>query len=346
MIHSLLKKIHFQNDLTQSRWTAFIGDRMAIWAITLIVIVTLFSATANLWSNSKPLMMSYEGKVYFPVFKTYHPTEFGITNVFRTNYKTLDIEDKGWALWPPNRWDPFETNANVEYYPAPPSTVNWFGTDDRGRDVFARLLYGYRYSMTYAVAAWFLSTLLGVFFGAMMGFAGGKVDFFGQRLVEVWSSVPYLFLLIILISIFQPSLGILLVLTTLFSWMLMCQYIRAEFLKNRKKDFVDSAWAIGQNKFYIIVRHILPNSLVPVITFSPFLVASHISGLAGLDYLGFGLPPPTPSWGELLRQAQRYFTVAWWLALFPSLALFATLTLLSMIGQAVRAAFDPRKSRV
>jgi microcin C transport system permease protein len=215
------------------------------------------------------------------------------------------------------------------------------GTDDRGRDVFTRLLYGFKYSITYAVAVWFISLAIGTILGGTMGFFGGRVDFIGQRLVEILSTVPSFFLLIILISIFAPSLWMLIIISCVFSWINISYYIRGEFLKNRNKEFVEAARSLGASNRSIIFKHILPNSLTPIITFAPFTIAGEIVGLAALDYLGFGLQVPTPSWGELLSQAQKNYTIAWWLALYPSLALFVVLTLLNLIGQGVRDAMDP-----
>ena len=287
--------------------------------------------------------MGYGGKVYFPVIKTYHPSTFDQVG-FITNYRILDWESSGnWALWPLVRWNPFESNEGVPRYPYGPTNENWFGTDDRGRDVLARLIYGFRYSIMFAILVWLSSFVIGIAVGAVMGFSGGRVDLFGQRVVEVFESMPTLLLLITLISVFGASLPLLVVFSTLFGWMMISIYTRAEFLKLRKREFVEAALAMGSSKIRVIWKHILPNALGPVITFSPFVIAMAISSLAVLDYLGFGLPPPTPSWGELLNQAQRNFTVAWWLAVFPSLALFSALVVLNLIGEGVRDAFDPRK---
>jgi microcin C transport system permease protein len=186
---------------------------------------------------------------------------------------------------------------------------------------------------------------MGISFGGVMGYFGGWVDLIGQRMVEILNTVPLFFLLIILVSLFDPTLTLLIILTSLFSWIGLSYYVRGEFLKNRRKEFVESARAVGAGHLRLIFRHILPNSLIPVITFSPFIIASHILGLASLDYLGFGLKPPTPSWGELLNQAQKNFTVAWWLAVFPALALFSTLVSFALVGEGVRNAFDPRNQK-
>jgi microcin C transport system permease protein len=289
--------------------------------------------------------MKYEGKSYFPVLVDYHPTEFGEEEKMVTDYRTIELdEERGdWAMWPLIQWDPYESNKEVEVYPSEPSSVNWMGTDDRGRDILTRLLYGLRYSITFAILVWILTFVVGTVLGGLMGYFGGRTDFWGQRIVEVLSTVPQFFLLIIIISIFHPTLFLLVILSSLFGWISISYYVRGEFLKNRKKEFVEAARAIGAGHGRIFFKHLLPNSLSPIITFSPFVIAGNITALASLDYLGFGLTPPTPSWGELLNQAQKHFSEGWWLAAYPSLALFLTLTFLSLIGEGVRDAMDPKE---
>jgi microcin C transport system permease protein len=328
-------------ELSIKRWRRFKKRKPAVISLVLFLIALFLTFSAEMIANSKPIILHYHGKTYFPVFKTYSAKEFGVTDRLVVNYKTLELNDGDWDLWPIVHWDPFESNKDVESYPSAPTLVNWFGTDDRGRDVFTRILYGFRYSISYAVSVWILSYFIGVIIGGSMGYFGGWLDFIGMRLVEIFSTIPYLFLLIILVSIFKPSLGLLIVITSLFGWIGISYYIRAEFLKNRKKEFVEAAKAIGVPSYKIIFKHILPNSLSPIVTFAPFFIAMQIMGLAGLDYLGFGLEVPTPSWGELLNQAQKWFTIAWWLAVFPSAAMFVTLTSLNLIGEGVRDAMDP-----
>ncbi len=338
MIEWLIK-----NELKLKQWRRFKKNRLAAISAIIVVAVTFVSLTAEMWANSKPVVMSYKGSVYFPAFNRYHPSIFNAdTEEFVTNYRKLDIKNNGWAIWPVVHWDPFEANKTVDDYPSPPTSNNWMGTDEGGRDVLSRLLYGYRYSLSYAFFVWLITTVIAIVLGGIMGYAGGLTDIIGQRVVEVISSVPFLFVLIMLVSIFKPGLFMLVVLTAFFGWIFISSYIRAEFLKNRKKEFVEAAKAMGASHSRIIFSHILPNSLGPVITFAPFIIATYITSLAGLDYLGLGLPPPTPSWGELLSQAQSYFSIAWWLAVYPSAALFFTLVLLSLIGDGVRDALDPR----
>lgn len=330
-----------ENELTLKRWRRFKRRRSA--AISSVVLTLLIVATfiAPLISNSRPLIMSYKGSTYFPVFVDYHPRDFGITESMVVNYKKMRFEKSDWAVWPVIRWDPFESNKEVDSYPSEPTGANIMGTDESGRDVFARVLYGFKYSILYAVLTWFLSFLVGTLFGGLMGYIGGRFDIVSQRMVEIMSTVPQFFLLLILVSIFKPSLFMLVAITTLFGWISISYYVRAEFLKNRKREYVEAARSMGASDWKIIFKHILPNSLTPVITFAPFVVSGHIVGLASLDYLGFGLPVPTPSWGELLAQAQKHFTIAWWLAVYPSIALFTTLTLMNLVGEGVRDAMDP-----
>ncbi len=328
-----------ENELTLKRWRRFKKRKSAVVAVALLFVSVLLTLSAPLIANSKPVYMTYQGKSYFPVFKDYHPKEFGITNVYVTNYRTLEMDS---VVWPLVQWDPFESNRDVYEYPAPPSDENIMGTDDRGRDVFTRLLYGYKYSIAYAFLVWLLSTIMGVFFGGIMGYFGGKVDFFGQRVVEIFSTVPVFLLLLTMISIFKPTLTLLIFISSIFGWMGVSYYARGEFLKNRKQEFVEAARGMGASTSRIIIKHILPNSLGPIITFAPFSIAAGISGLASLDYLGFGLAVPTPSWGELLNQAHQNFRIAWWLAVYPSAALFSSLFLLVLVGDGVRDALDPK----
>jgi len=335
---------YIKNDLSLRRYRLFKQQKLSTLSLILLLLAVFFSFSAELWSNNRPLLLKHSGKIFFPVLKDYHPTEFGREDILFMDYRSLEFKESDWAIWPVVNWNPFESNKEVEVYPASPSTKNWMGTDDRGRDVFARILYGFRFSIGYAVLVWFCAMVLSVILGGTMGYLGGMTDIVGQRLLEIWESVPVFYLLLILVSIFNPSLWMLVLLSTLFGWMNMSRYIRGEFLKNRNMEYVEAAKALGVNTSRVLFVHILPNSLVPIVTFSPFIIAGHITGLTSLDYLGFGLSPPTPSWGELLSQAQKYFTTAWWLAVYPSLALFFTLVCLGFVGTGVRKAFDPRSA--
>lgn len=338
----MIEKYLFKNELSRKRWRRFKAHKSAIVSTWILLLLTILSFTAEIWANSSPVYLRHHGKSYFPVFENIHPSEFGIESMVM-DYRTLELGPDDMAIWPPIRWNPFERNATLDELPAKPSSANIFGTDESGRDVASRLLYGFRYSMSYAFMVWFFCSLIGVALGAAMGYFAGWIDIVGQRVIEIWESVPTLMLLIILASIISPNVWILSGFTVFFGWTGISLYIRAEFLRLRKREFVEAAKALGSGQMRIIFRHILPNSLTPWITMTPFLVAGSITGLATLDYLGFGLAAPTPSWGELLGQAQTHFQRAWWLAVFPSLALFVTLTALNLIGSAIRDAYDPRK---
>ncbi len=333
-----------KNELTRKRLRRFLSIKRAVGSVWLIVILLFFSGTAEFWANSKPLVMQYRGAIYFPVVKSYYPTTFGQEG-YITNYRTIDLAQEGnWALWPVIKWNPYESNESLTTYPGGPTKDNWLGTDDRGRDVLSRLVYGFRYSMGFAVLVWFFAFTIGTIFGAIMGYWGGKVDMFGQRVVDVFDALPFVLMLLTLIAFLGANLWLLVAFSVAFQWMQISVFMRAEFLKLRKREFVEAARAQGVGTGRILFRHILPNALSPLITFSPTDIAANIYTLAVLDYLGMGLPPPTPSWGELLQQAQNYFTIAWWLAVFPSLAMIISLTSLTFIGEGIREAYDPRKS--
>ncbi len=338
MIEKTLK-----HDISIRKWRRFKNRKLAIVSLWLLMIFCALSYSAEWWANSKPILPKYSGEYYFPVAVDYPASTFSQINQVTPDYRKLMLGENDWAIWPVIKWDPYESNKEVDTYPAPPSKDNWLGTDDRGRDLLTRLLYGLRYSMTYAVMVWLITFLIGTIAGGVMGWKGGSIDFWGQRIVEVLSTVPQFFLLIIIIAIFKPTLWLLVVISCIFGWISISYYVRGEFLKNRKMDFVEGARAVGAGQIRIFFKHLLPNSLGPLITFTPFVISGNIVGLASLDYLGFGLTPPTPSWGELLNQAQQNFTVGWWLAVFPSLVMFLTLTMLSLVGEATRDAMDPRQ---
>ncbi|MCH8844419.1 MAG: ABC transporter permease [SAR324 cluster bacterium] len=335
------------NDLTRQRWLAFKSRRVSY--VSLIVLGGLFALSlfSELLANDRPLVLRYEGRWYFPVFIAYLPAEFGQRETFVVDYRrvlaVMDTDD--WAINPPIFWGPFESDAALDSYPAPPSLRHWLGSDDKGRDLLARLIYGFRISMIFALSVWIFSFLIGVSFGAMQGYFGGRLDFYGQRFSEIWSAIPVFFLILTLIVIFSPNVFLLIVLFSLFGWPAIAQYERAEFLRLRRQEFVEAARAMGAGSVRIMFRHLLPNALVPVVTFTPFTIAGGITGIAALDYLGFGVPPPAPSWGELLRQALSHFSTAWWIATYTVGAIFFTLLLLVFINEGVREAFDPHHKR-
>lgn len=331
-----------QNELTRKRWRRFKKRKLAMASCIAVIAMVITTFMAPMLANSKPIYLNYKGNSYFPVFKTYNPQDFGITDTMVIDYRAMELSSDDTVIWPIIKWDPFESNLEAESYPSPPTATNIMGTDDRGRDVFTRILYGFKWSILYAIFVWSITTVFGIIMGGIMGYFGGKVDFFGMRFVEILSTVPQFFLLIILISIFTPTLPMLIAISTVFSWIPISYYVRGEFLKNRNREFVEAARSMGASTTKIISKHILPNSLTPVITFAPFAITANIVGLASLDFLGFGLEIPTPSWGELLSQAHKNFTIAWWLALYPSLSLFFTLTFMNLIGEGVRDAMDPK----
>ncbi|RMX10966.1 ABC transporter permease [Allofranklinella schreckenbergeri] len=332
----------------QRAWRRFKRNRLGYGSFVLFALMLALSLMAELLSNDKPLLMRYEGQYYFPVFQTYPETQFG--GQFDTEADYLDpfiaqrIHSGGnWAIFPPNRYGADTINYHSSAPdPAPPSRQNWLGTDDRGRDLLAQLLYGFRISVLFALALTAIGVLLGVLAGAVQGFFAGKVDLAGQRFIEVWGSMPELYLLITLSAIFQPSVGLLLLILSLFGWMGLSDYVRAEFLRNRQLDYVRAARALGVGNWRLMTRHILPNSMTPVVTFLPFRMGAAITSLVALDFLGLGVPPGTPSLGALLNQGKSNLD-AWWIGVFTFAVMVLTLLLLTLMGDALRDALDPRK---
>ncbi len=331
------------------RWRQFKQSRRGYWSFLLFSVLFILSLFAEVISNDKPLVVIYKGEFCYPLFVSYPETFFGGDFETETDYLDpyfleLIHEQGGLAIFPINRHRYDSINLNIEGpVPSPPSRENLLGTDDRGRDVFARLLYGFRLSVLFGLALTFVGTLLGIVAGAVQGYFGGRVDLFFQRFIEIWGSMPELYLLIIFSSIFQPSIVLLLLLLSLFSWMGLSDYVRAEFLKGRNMEYVKAARALGVNNVTIMYRHLLPNGLAPVVTFLPFRISSAILALTSLDFLGLGVPPSTPSLGELLAQGKGNIE-AWWLSLSAFVVLVGTLMLLIFIGESLRDAFDPRKS--
>ena len=280
----------------------------------------------------------------------YPETRFGGDFETATDYLDPFIQERlslegNWAVFAPNRYGPKTLNYFAKSpNPSAPTRDNWLGTDDRGRDLLAQLLYGFRVSVLFALALTFTGTLLGIVTGAVQGFFGGKTDLAFQRFIEIWGAMPELYLLIIFSAIFAPSLGLLLVLLSLFGWMGLSDYVRAEFLRNRQLDYVRAARALGVSNWHIITRHLLPNSLTPVVTFLPFRMSGAILALTSLDFLGLGVPPGTPSLGELLSQGKNNID-AWWISLSTFVVLVVTLLLLTFMGDALRDALDPRKAQ-
>ncbi|MCD6666622.1 MAG: ABC transporter permease [Hydrogenophaga sp.] len=329
-------------------WRRFRRNRLGYWSLVLFILMVLLSLAAELVSNDRPWMVRYEGKTYFPLVNDYPETVFGGDFETPTDYLDPFIQEQitrgdNWALFAPNRYGPKTLNYFAEApNPAPPSAANWLGTDDRGRDLLAQLIYGFRVSVLFGLALTAIGVVLGVVAGAIQGFFGGKIDLAFQRFIEIWGSMPELYLLIIFSAVLAPSVALLLVLLSLFGWMGLADYVRAEFLRNRQLDYVRAARAMGLSNGQIIWRHVLPNSLTPVVTFLPFRMSAAILALTSLDFLGLGVPPGTPSLGELLSQGKNNID-AWWISISTFAVLVITLLLLTFTGDALRDALDPRK---
>ena len=330
-------------------WLRFKRNRLGYWSLIAFCALVLLSLCAELVSNDRPLVVRYEGQTYFPLLRDYPETTFGGDFATPTDYLDPFIQERlsagsNWALYTVNRYGPNTLNYFAQApNPSAPSSANWLGTDDRGRDLLAQLLYGFRVSVLFALALTFTGVLLGVVAGAIQGFFGGKTDLAFQRFIEIWGSMPELYLLIIFSAVLAPSIALLLVLLSLFGWMGLSDYVRAEFLRNRQLDYVKAARALGVGNAQIIWRHILPNSLTPVVTFLPFRMSAAILALTSLDFLGLGVPPGTPSLGELLSQGKNNID-AWWISLSTFAVLVVTLLLLTFMGDALRDALDPRKA--
>jgi microcin C transport system permease protein len=328
-------------------WLRFKAQRLGFWSLVIFSTLFVISLLGEVLANDKPLIVRYNGSYYFPIVKDYSELTFGGDFPAHTNYLDPYIRDRlqskgNFAVYPPNHFhydtvDYFATRPN----PAPPSASNWLGTDQFGRDVLSRLLYGFRLSALMAFALTVSGVVLGTLAGALQGFYGGRTDLIGQRLIEIWGSMPDLYLLIIFASIFEPALWLLFILLSLFGWITLSDYVRAEFLRNRSLDYVKAARTMGLSNWQIIWRHVMPNSLTPVITFLPFRMSAAILSLTSLDFLGLGVPPPTPSLGELLAEGKNNLD-AWWISSAAFGALVITLLLLTFMGDALRNALDTR----
>ena len=335
--------------LARRRWANFKANKRgyrSLWAIGLMVLASLF---AEFIANDKPIALAYRGELYLPVLFRYSEAEFGGAFETEARYtsaavRQLIAEGGGWALWPPV---PF-SHDTIDYatagaVPEPPSGRHYLGTDDVGRDVVARIIYGFRLSVLFGLALTGLSTIIGVAVGATQGYLGGLVDLIGQRVVEIWAGLPVLFIIIILTSLLEPNPIVLLLLLLLFNWMALVAVVRAEFLRTRNFDYVHAARALGEGHLAIIVRYVLPNAMVATLTYLPFILSGSITTLTSLDFLGFGLPTNYPSLGELLAQGKANIHAPW-LGLAGFFTLAIMLTLLVFVGEGVRDAFDPRRS--
>lgn len=333
--------------LNQRRIANFKANKRGYYALWLFLILFILSLFAELWANNKPLLVSYQERWYYPILSDYPETTFGGTLTSSTDYRdpyVADlIEQQGWIIWPPIRFSYSTINYTLTVpTPAPPSADNWLGTDDQGRDVLARIIYGFRISVLFALTLTIGSSVVGIMVGAIQGFYGGWVDLIGQRVIEIWSGLPMLFMLIIMASLVEPNFWWLLGLMLLFSWTELTGLVRAEFLRGRNLEYVRAARALGLSDAKVMFRHILPNAMVSTLSFLPFIFTGAIGLLTSLDFLGFGLPIGSPSLGELVAQGKNNMSAPW-LGLSAFFTLAILLTLLVFIGEAVRDAFDPRK---
>jgi microcin C transport system permease protein len=333
--------------LTQRRLANFRANRRGFWSLWLFLLLFGVSLFAEFIANDRPLLVRYDGAFYFPVFFDYPETTFGgefpTEADYRDPYVQKHITEHGHIVWPLIPFSYKTINYSLtKPAPSPPDAVDWLGTDDQGRDVLARLIYGFRISVLFGLVLTILSSIIGVAAGAVQGYYGGLTDLLFQRFIEVWSGLPVLYLLIILSAIIQPNFWWLLGIMLLFSWMSLVDLVRAEFLRARNFDYVRAARALGVSNPVIIWRHVLPNAMVATLTFLPFILNGSITTLTSLDFLGFGLPPGSPSLGELLAQGKNNLQAPW-LGFTAFFTLAVMLSLLIFIGEAVRDAFDPRK---
>jgi microcin C transport system permease protein len=333
--------------LNRRRWANFKANQRGFWALWIFLVLFIVTLCAEFVANDNPLLVKFDGHYYMPVFQNYPETAFGGEFETETRYRDLYakklIEDKGWILWPPIPFSYNTINYNLPTpAPSPPDSTNWLGTDDQGRDVLARVIYGFRISVLFGLTLTLFSSVIGIAAGAVQGYFGGLTDLLLQRFIEIWGGMPVLYLLIIMASLVQPNFWWLLLLMLLFSWMQLVHVVRAEFLRARNFDYVRAAKALGAGNMTIMFKHVLPNAMVATLTFMPFILNHSITTLTALDFLGFGLPPGSPSLGELLNQGKNNLQAPW-LGISAFVVLAVMLTLLIFIGEAVRDAYDPRK---
>ena len=332
--------------LTRRRLRNFRANKRGYWSLWIFLALLVVTLPAEFLANDKPLVLKYKGALYFPVLVDYPESTFGgflAETDYRDDFVRKEIDDNGWIVWPPLRYSYNTVNKNPPTAaPSPPSGENPFGTDDQSRDVLARVIYGFRISVLFGVTLTLFSTIIGVLAGAVQGYFGGLTDLLFQRFIEIWSNLPILYILIILASVVEPNFWWLLGILLAFEWMSLTSVVRAEFLRARNFDYVRAARALGVGNVSIMLRHVLPNALVATLTFVPFLLNGSITILTALDFLGFGLPPGSPSLGELLAQGKANVQAPW-LGLTGFVVLATMLSLLIFIGEAVRDAFDPKK---
>lgn len=334
----------------QRRLAQFRQNRRGVWSLRIFLALFVASLGSEFIANDRPILVRYDGGWYWPVWRDYSETTFGgdfeTDADYRDPYLQEQIGKKGWTVWAPIRFGYQTIDYQLkEAAPAPPNRFHWLGTDDHARDVVARLLYGFRLSVLFGLSLTLFSSIIGIAAGAVQGYFGGWVDLSFQRFLEIWSGMPTLYLLIILASVVEPNFWWLLGLMLLFSWTSLVGVVRAEFLRARNLDYVRAARALGVSDTVIMVRHILPNAMVAAMTFLPFVLSGSITTLTSLDFLGFGLPPGSPSLGELLAQGKQNLQAPW-LGISGFVVLAVLLSLLIFIGEAVRDAFDTRKALV
>ncbi|MDU6390462.1 MULTISPECIES: ABC transporter permease [Pantoea] len=333
--------------VNQQRWLRFRHNRRGYWSLWIFLVIFALSLGADLLANEKPLLVRYQQRWFVPLLVSYSESDFGGALPTAADYQDpwlqKRLEQQGWALWAPVRFSDSTINfATSTPFPSPPSAQNWLGTDASGGDVLARLLYGTRISLLFGILLTLFSSVIGIIVGAVQGYFGGRVDLIGQRVIEVWSGMPALFLLILLSSVIQPNFWWLLLVTVIFGWMGLVSVVRAEFLRTRNFDYIRAARALGVSDGRIMLRHMLPNAMVATLTFLPFILCGSIATLTSLDFLGFGLPVGSPSLGELLLQGKNNLQAPW-LGLAGFFTLAILLSLLIFIGEAVRDAFDPAR---
>tara|TARA_B100000989_G_scaffold153208_1_gene114304 strand:+ start:2221 stop:3222 length:1002 start_codon:yes stop_codon:yes gene_type:complete len=331
----------------QRRLNNFCKNKRGFWSLWIFLFLFVVSLFAEFIANDRPVVIWFKSDVYFPIFEFYSETDFGGDFETEADYTDVHvqklIEADGWMIWPPVRYS-YDSHITdlASPAPSPPSTQNWLGTDDQARDVFSRMIYGFRISVLFGLALTIFSSLIGIAVGAIQGYFGGLIDLIGQRVIEIWVGLPMLYMLIILASVVQPNFWWLLGLMLLFSWPGLVGVVRAEFLRGRNFEYVKAARALGQSNRVIIMQHVMPNAMVATLTFLPFITSGSVITLTSLDFLGFGLPPGSPSLGELLKQGKDNL-FAPWLGITAFIVISVMLSLLVFIGEAVRDAFDPRK---
>jgi microcin C transport system permease protein len=335
------------SDIARERFRRFRAIKRAWYSFIILSAAFILSLFSEQFANDHPLLLGYHGHYYFPTIRFYPQDFFGGTYKTEADYFALRDDPAfraagGWMVFPPIPNGAQRSDLGMEGSPPyPPSRTHWLGTDGSGRDVLTRLIYGFRIGMLFSLGLTVVSTIAGVVIGAVQGYAGGRVDITGQRLIEIWNALPFLYVVILLGSIYGQGFGMLLLVMSLFQWIGLSYYVRGEFFKLREQPYVLASRALGANHARVLFRQILPNAMTPVITIIPFTLIAGISSLTALDFLGFGLPPPTPSWGELIDEGLQNLQAPW-LAGSAVAALFITLMLATMIGEGIRDALDPK----